>query len=459
MNNALLRKGPFNCDDLLSLPLFWQNRARSRVESTLVHQLMVLVASIGILVAPGQSFAFTIGSPTTIGAIHENITREGLGFLEEDFYESAVQGNYMLDFTTGLGLATNYPSWHFDNCAFGQTINNINGYYSIALGYYRDWLGDPETTIEDLWDNTNQILYQDPDTVFGMFGFLLHPVQDFYSHTNWVELRAQGFVEATLFDTSLAPWMSTSNWYEHPLHQNLVVAEGSTATVPAGWDVSFLSGPDATSAGKTMKIVKADNSVKYGLVSGFYAYDEDPTGADMHDTVRWEHGDHINASDNVSLNHDTPININALTGAGDGSPRPLYKTAGNLAVLQTAHEWERLVTMIRDDPTLGPAAADLLENIAINYQTQIYVDRNDPNFVDWSQGGGGLIFSTNYRQPEGTTDRPFRWVSVAALAAAPSGATIKIKPGTYPGTRRIGRPGRSVRLEKWAGSGTIRITR
>lgn len=56
-------------------------------------------------------------------------------------------------------------AWHFDNCAFGPGVDRI----------------------QDLWDLIRSTTIE--TNIFADFGTMIHTVEDFYAHSNWIELH------------------------------------------------------------------------------------------------------------------------------------------------------------------------------------------------------------------------------------------------------------------------------
>ena len=92
---------------------------------------------------------------------HKTITQEALPFLKSEILEQIVKGNH--DEDDGIpdeAVAAN----HFDACQFYESVNNINEkYHSLRE------MSKPSSN---------------PSLAAWQFGELLHPVQDFYSHSN-----------------------------------------------------------------------------------------------------------------------------------------------------------------------------------------------------------------------------------------------------------------------------------
>jgi hypothetical protein len=95
---------------------------------------------------------------------HESITQkanEDLRLLNDNQLEFVIHANKSQDFYQ------TESQFHFDNCAFQDGVDFIA----------RQW-----TLIQNSGDKYG-------DVALAAFGRLLHTVQDFYSHSNWIELH------------------------------------------------------------------------------------------------------------------------------------------------------------------------------------------------------------------------------------------------------------------------------
>ncbi len=129
---------------------------------------------------------------------HEEIMKKAYsGLLKDDILISLTQaadsadnlkrnieGRHTLNIFDIPGFQDYY---HFDNCAFKETTENINNNYRLALSF----LNHPSST---------------PEASSLYFGRLLHPIMDFYAHTNWVEIKSYGFSTPELVDTGTGMW-------------------------------------------------------------------------------------------------------------------------------------------------------------------------------------------------------------------------------------------------------------
>jgi len=422
--------------------------------------IVPMLLCIVFIAAPRPALSFKIQVPALpqpfLGwSIHENITREGLGFLRREAYETAVTGNWDLDYETGPLIDIDYPWFHFDDASFKATMElQINPTYDLMLNKYLGWfnlVGDSPPNAAQAYlglyapdggGGLDSVDYKNHlrNSVLYSFGRLLHSSQDLYSHSNWVELREQGFVTKRLIDTDLDYWrVPESHWEIYPGDTDIVLAQGNATTLPDGWTVSFLEGTHSPSpAGKTMKIeieTEIDNEkvieTKYGLLTGrfhgpdFYEW----THADFH----WFHDDDV-FGDYTGLNKDTHLRVYG------------FNEAAELAVLQTAHEWDRFVALVESE--FGPEAVKTLESFSIDYQEFIWVDPSFRNEDNHHSRSNQLTPRDAFIVPGGSLQNPYRYVSIATRAANPAGATIFLDDDTHVGVQRIGKAGQPMRIQR-----------
>jgi hypothetical protein len=215
--------------------------------------------------------------------VHETITSDALPFLKDDVLNEIIDANVNVDIYHPLD-----DSSHFDNSTFLQSMVTINGHYQNAL------------------DDSNPDDF-DSDNTAEEFGALLHTVQDFYSHSNWVnypELRD------TLVDGGDVLWTTLAAPAGVTFLQGHSVADFSSFEVTADFRV----------------LVGTASGISKGIVSGsFKGANQAPVDI-THDQLNHDH------------NGDTD---------GDPPPRPLFSEARALAVKQTEHEFKRLAELVR----------------------------------------------------------------------------------------------------------------
>ena len=126
------------------------------------------------------------------GDFHQQITRSGLPFLKPNIVKAINEGHEFADFRVQNQFSS---AFHFDGCSFVESTTNINNHYDTVLNLL-------DATI----DPSNPLA---PKELEGTrkFGELLHTAQDFYSHSNWVELQNADFIsKQKIVDDGLDKW-------------------------------------------------------------------------------------------------------------------------------------------------------------------------------------------------------------------------------------------------------------
>jgi hypothetical protein len=152
--------------------------------------VVVAVITGGLVVgSSSRTQAFTTGN-------HEDATSVLRPFLRGGVYADIVEEH---EDWADAGARTDVPWIHADDCAFGETARQINAFQARAVATLT-----PGAQL-DPWVASDQL------------GRSLHPIQDFYSHSNWVELgfpvaqtaRASDLVD---FGTRLAGTNGLGPW-------------------------------------------------------------------------------------------------------------------------------------------------------------------------------------------------------------------------------------------------------
>ena len=273
----------------------------------------LLLASAMLSAYSGRAHAFCIRSANSL--CHPDITSRALGFLRPEVLDAVLVGVTEAD----EGIQGHASSVHFDECDFKDGGEFIAERYQSLL--------------------TSNL---EPHDAGGFFrgldriGELLHPAQDFYSHTNWYNLG-----RTDLLHDSSGPWSPLREW--QVLRDDVMVLSGNIAfpnptdperwlTAPYGWTVS-------TPTGSGVPLVTAPNGVVYrGLISGSpngpgslgSPFSDCPAGADLsHETLN---------RDNIS--------------------REGHCKMASLAVEQTKAEWCSLLQQLDDaHGSTGPSLA------------------------------------------------------------------------------------------------------
>jgi hypothetical protein len=261
------------------------HRSRRPVVGLVVGATIVVAGTVSLPAVPAGAFSVGLfGAPP----IHEQITREGLSFFRGNV-KGDMDGEHVQADTTMLNNGT-----HMDGCEFGDGTSLINAQYGKVLANLNP--ADP-----DLWQATDD------------FGLLLHPAQDFYAHSNWVELG-----RTDLIDSGLGGWNVLGDWV--PLRDDIVVGQGER--LPAGSSVSVPSGSKVPilklSDGQARRVLVSGNNDTFTGLGGILP-------DDCHDNATIDHS---------TLNKDTP-------------DRPGFDQARALALRQTEHEWCRLLNLTK----------------------------------------------------------------------------------------------------------------
>lgn len=244
----------------------------------------------GSEVGPGsldQEFSTTPGEPN-----HEEITGTALSFLRPEIVTALQAANVATDVQFFLVNAN-----HFDDCNFsgGSEVVRTSEAEAVAA------LGPDQPTVEG------------DALAIRAFGRALHAVQDFYAHTNWVELGGD-----VLLDRKLGAFPRLGAYTTVP-STGFVVLQGTKPKQTVDRDET------ATYPQNAVVTVKAEGpkakAGTLGLISG---------------TVDYEPGDFCPPS--VAMTHEE-LNKDKSTLV-DRSEQ--YEAAKTLAILQSEHEWCRL---------------------------------------------------------------------------------------------------------------------
>ncbi|MGQ0795145.1 MAG: LamG domain-containing protein [Nitrosopumilaceae archaeon] len=235
-----------------------------------------------------------------------------------------------------LDLSTQQaPSNHFDDCEFSGSVTEINDQYQEMLPYLKP--GKSDFSLGLAGDD---------------FGQALHIIQDFYSHSNWVEIKQYSnhlpslVQKKDLIDSGSRHWTMMKPMKPLPNNPDIIVVEGEEKKIPPHWTINTAFGnkvPQITISGKSFK----------GLISGSTYFSDD-------------------CPDNLAIGHWSSSLAGKTGGTGfppqgtnnDGLAKdsilysPYYSAARALAVAQTTQEWCRLVSMVQ--AKYGQAGVDNL---------------------------------------------------------------------------------------------------
>jgi hypothetical protein len=224
---------------------------------------------------------------------HEEVTATALSFLRPEILSALQAANAATDVEFFFVNAN-----HFDDCNFSGGSAVVQKCQAEAVSQLAP-SAPPESDL----------------LAIRAFGRSLHAVQDFYAHTNWIELDGDVLVDSTLgaFPT-LSPYSTVPS-------SGFVVVQGTKPKRAA-----LTRDENAPYPASAVVTVKLDKRRAPGLISG---------------TVDYEAGDECPRS--VAMTHDE-LNKDKSTNTGREQQ---YEAAKALAILQTAHEWCRLRELTR----------------------------------------------------------------------------------------------------------------
>jgi hypothetical protein len=171
---------------------------------------------------------------------------------------------------------------------------------------------------------------------------VLHAAQDFYSHSNWVEMTALTEADAQLVDSRIGPWREVS----------------------ADWgQVRGDLGDDFGDVITSQQPLRPRWSVSYPR-HRYVPVVTDPQGRRHHVLVSGEAGRGESCALGVKRFSHDELNKDESTNSNDARYTPVFhRRAATLATQQTRHEWCRLLGLVRRE-TGWPGVGVLLGLLA-----------------------------------------------------------------------------------------------
>lgn len=256
---------------------------------------------------------------------HPEITVDALDFLRPELLDTLYEHVNDPDYKelsipwTDIELDTDYMSdEHFDTCNFDGGVDLINTRYTSTSTVTT---GAPYGVVPLLSPEVGSGHYG-PDVHAAMerFAHLLHGAQDFYAHSNWVEL---GVFE--LVDDGTGEWTDFQvDAWDEPFTHDIVATQWED---PEDGEIVALDDD-----GRVLAVELEDESYRL-LVSGVPGFNPGQSCPDG------------------TLSHDE---LNK-----DNSSRDYYEDAMGLAWAQTRHEWCRMLHLTADDGGVSAVAVPL----------------------------------------------------------------------------------------------------
>ncbi len=256
--------------------------------------------------------------------IHSRVTENAFPFMSPGILETIVSGNEDED----QGAEADLAERHAQNCRFVDSARYINMRYRQVV----EVLSAPQAN--------------DPDRAQRLFGHILHGIQDFYSHSNWIPTQPEGLgIRDRLFQSGLGFWQEPKPYEK--VFEDVVFVEGD-----AGAGITVRLPTDA--AGRVSSAVPIVTKSGGGLYRGLMTSGAPRLPGDQHCPIVAEQCD-VSSAENVCLRHGDKrsqgTSRKAFVGAGslnlDGNGAGDWFQARHFARLQTQHEWCRLLTLTR----------------------------------------------------------------------------------------------------------------
>jgi len=342
----------------------------SKIFFSLLFGIILLVPPLGAdaFETEGVSTAI-IGDFHTAGEpIHQEITKDGLKFLKSPVSQ------LLADQHPTIELDQSSPN-HFDNCQFTESVSLINSRYDNAV----------------IFLNPNA---PNLDSARTEFGKILHTVQDFYSHTNWIEMGRTDLVDPW-YDhwKPLTGYSSTTN--EDPVfvleqRPNGIFSDYTISKKDKTFTVNHELW-DTTGEGK-----------KSGLISGTYG---EPHESHCPPDASIPHGDKLyNRFFRTADYTEFPNELNKDNPAIKG-----HKAARTLATEQTTHEFCRLVVLTNEK--WGMPGVNLIYNNWV--ADKAFLDKRCPtieeSYTSIRSGNDSYIHDSNQNyisKPNSVEDKP-----------------------------------------------------
>lgn len=282
------------------------------------------------------------------GAVHEQITRAALvtggpKISQESFtaIDNANMHQDIIDSTEFLDSKR-----HFDDCTFKEGLKHVDACYAAISKH----LANADTNKTD-WS-----------FVLSKFGELLHPVQDFYSHSNYVELKLKANAALKPAQIPLVNWQSITPgvqtgffFYQTNRDNELLMLGSGFLPVPEPNPNRDRIIPRLTSASMQRPGTRYLNSTEYANITTFdqrLNYVTDPKLSVLHRDLN---------KDNASAEESLFVNPKTNTS--------LYAYAINLAQRETLRQWKRLEGLVRTTCPDPKKAAAVITALRLGIRT------------------------------------------------------------------------------------------
>ena len=295
--------------------------------------------------------------------IHNNWDNEILPFLSANARVLLEAGQNDTDALTGSYSNQFVSDSHFDN-------SNITGGLNAVATRYRDGLATfNNTSISEATGGRLLLnppftgVYAGVEKLIYRFGAIVHALQDFYAHSNWVELARKGRLKSSaLLEDSLGlpralkageflPSTNVMVATAGPDWSKILKKSGTGSYSSVNHDVYWnVNSTDPASGGGEVWATTLDGREIYGLATGatngglYHDPDQsvflrDPTKTGIFQKEYFRGFDHGGIAGTVYGQWVGPLNK-------DSSSNPNHLNAKKFVTLQVQQEWDRLGNLI-----------------------------------------------------------------------------------------------------------------
>jgi hypothetical protein len=347
---------------------------RGRLPLAILMMSVLMLFAFGTPLQSADAFKLDQGG-------HYGITERALPFLTPIALYEINKGHHVADWEDKVGGMFSAKQ-HFDNCRFRDGTMLINDFYNQILNTPRENIPyDKDVRIK--------------------FGRILHAAQDFYSHTNWVELGLSDLVDPKKDRL----WKVMTPGLGGTVRGDIFVGEG--ADPGQGWKVTFYPKSLKAFAEYNNPGHSAHGRTFWVLISGLVPYEIKGNFLDVNCPAKartghwpWLAGSPYIPS-LIALIPGIPAGLKVMAlfasvvtpgtpglakdnppGQNDNPNDPKFLnhfTAKRLAEKQTYNEFCRLLNLVEE--THGPATKELLARVWIKYPFTIPI--SDPAGTRW----------------------------------------------------------------------------
>jgi hypothetical protein len=319
--------------------------ARGGLRTSALQILLLGTLSCFFITTPAHAFCEDNWGENWSSRCHVGITDGGLHFLRATIKNAIRHHINDPDHETGLAYASDD---HFDSCNFDGATDRINERYLKDRILSFSYQQKKPVGVVNAFDPSLDISAFDRGPLLfkalSRWADVLHAAQDFYAHSNWIEM---GFVhpETQLFDVGTTAWREFSGSWE-VVKDDILTLQGET---PSNWKIA------ENSTAQVPRVVTPDGKVHRLLISGKTTFSAQSCPSVNHILLGMHH-DHLNK---------------------DHDGRPNHKEAAAMAEGQTRHEWCRLLRLTFDKGGSPAVAVPLI--LFPNSENGVGVGPNRPH--------------------------------------------------------------------------------